>query len=401
MNLECPGCRARLKLDPARLPPGATTAVCPKCKTRVLLPGAAAASADISVSCASCSARLRVNVARLKPAPSQSKCPKCGAPVTLPAASAATPAAETAPPVSAATRRLDPRELGVMLGTVSAAAPGGMTGQASPPIAVEDVLAQSDVDLGKLIDQKVDGLGRDASGRQRAVSSPALATPIDKVESIPLAPRAVTTGAPARETAGTASQAGSRDLFEPPRRASESGGRSVPDAPRKGSESGARPAPRSDAAPAAHPPSAGSRTMPLLAAGVVGGAVVSALLSVAGGLVPAMIVPRAPEPLIAIVGEKVALVLVMVVLAALASVLSGMARPPAGTDGSESAAPSGISAFRSGVAAGLMGLLAGIAISLTRGGFDLLVTLTWTLGMALCGLASAPIASLLMRRPTS
>jgi len=399
LNLDCPGCRARLKLDPAKLPPGATTAVCPKCKTRILLQGATPASGDISVSCASCSARLRVNVARLKPAPSQSKCPKCGKPVTLPAASsvapAAAPAAASVQSLSAATRRLDPRELGVMLGTISTGAVPGMTAQVSSPIAVEEVLGQSDVDLGKLIDQKVDGLGKDASGRQRAVPPPpAFANSVDAVESIPLATRQAPSGAPSRDFQGAVPPAGPRETSEPPRRASEAGSRQAADLPRKGSESGARPAPRGDVGPA------GSRTIPLLAAGVVGGAIVSAILSVAGGVVPEMLVPRAPDPLISVLGEKLSLVLLMVVLAALASVLSGMARPPAGVDGSESAARTGISVFRSAVAAGLMGLIAGIGISLTRGGFDLVVTLTWTLGMALCGFAAAPVAALLTRRPS-
>ena len=77
MTLDCPGCKSKLKLDPAKLPPGASAAVCPKCRTKILLPGTAGVE-DISVQCGRCSTRLKVKVAKLKPTASRSKCPKCG-----------------------------------------------------------------------------------------------------------------------------------------------------------------------------------------------------------------------------------------------------------------------------------------------------------------------------------
>jgi hypothetical protein len=110
-----------------------------------------------------------------------------------------------------------------------------------------------------------------------------------------------------------------------------------------------------------------------------------------------MPVPRAPEILISVLGDKLSLVLVTIALAGAAGLFGGTARPPAAAEG-EDAGARGVSVFRCAVAAGLLGLIAGVLTSLLQGGFDIVITLVWTISLALCGLVTAPIASLFSRR---
>lgn len=409
MNLDCPGCKSRLKLDPARLPPGATTAVCPKCRTRILLPGAAPVSSDISVQCPACSARLKVNVSRLKPGVSQSKCPKCGGAVALPAAPVPPPSqAPPAPdsmPVSAKTRRLDPREIGMMLGAGKQVGGEGPSSQ-GVPIAVDEVLEHSDFDLGRLIEQKVEGLGKDASGKQAAVPPPqaaAIAVAPGRAESTAPLPPAPPSTDPAKAASGAGAspnrsdRSGAGDL---PRKTSDSGSRvSAGEPPRRVSDSGSRASPRVEPQAAHRELARPIGPAPLVASGMAGGAIVSGVLALAGSFFPEFLVPRAPDLLISVLGDKLSLVLITVALAGMAGLLGGKARPPlVSPEEGETAATPGISVFRCAVAAGLMGLLAGVAISLIQGGFDIVVTLQWTLCVAAAGLLAAPILSFLARR---
>jgi len=408
LNLDCPGCKSRLKIDSAKLPPGATTAVCPKCRTKILLPGAAPSSSDISVQCPACSARLKVNVSRLKPGVSQSKCPKCGGAVTLPAAPAARPPAPEVP-ASAQTRRLDPREMGMMLGASGSSATASGSAGGSAPIAVEEVTEQSDLDLGRLIDQKVNRLGGESQGRpvpqsrplrdpgpRQETTQPTSAKRLspDEMPSIPLAsPAAGRPSAPGGEAP------------PPPPRPRESGVRSAPgEAARKGSDAGSHPAPKvqGEAASAA-PPRESSGAVPMLIGGIVAGAILGLTLAFAGGFFPAVAIPHVPEALASVAGgEKLPLVIVVIVLSGLAGLFGGRAKPPAlGSSIGDSEARTtggGVSVFRCIVAAGLMGLIAGIAFSLAEGGFNLVLTLGWTLWMALSGLLTAPLASILSRK---
>jgi hypothetical protein len=139
--------------------------------------------------------------------------------------------------------------------------------------------------------------------------------------------------------------------------------------------------------------------MPLVIAGMTGGAIVSGILAAVGGGLPAFLVPRAPEMLgAALHGDNVALVLLMVVTGGVAGFLGGKARPPAAAaEGGEPQGASGVSFFRFAVAAGLMGLITGVATSLLQGGFDLFVTLDWILALTVAGILSAAIARLLTR----
>jgi hypothetical protein len=169
-----------------------------------------------------------------------------------------------------------------------------------------------------------------------------------------------------------------------PRRITESGSRTAPEAPIFSAET--------------RPKAAGAFT--LLIAGMMGGAIVSGILVSAGSVLPAFLIPRAPQILSGLVhGENLPLVILMIVLGGVAGILSGIARPPAGSlEGGEAAAPAGVSFFRFAVAAGLMGLIAGVTTSLLQGGFDLFVTLDWMVSMAIAGILSASIASLLARK---
>jgi len=373
LNLDCPGCKSRLKVDQAKLPPGATTAICPKCRTKILLPGAGQAAGDISIQCPACSSRLRVNVSRLKPGISQSKCPKCGGVISLPAAPASQPAPEM--PFSAQTRRLDPREIGGMLAAGGAAA--------ATPIAVEEVSEHSDLDLGKLIEQKLDRLGTGDSGKQAAVAR-AMNPPPEAAAPVGMAEPPIR-GSVARPAAP-----------EMPRRISDPGSRISPGDPqRRISDAGARPAPGGEPdLPAIRAASGGMSHM--LFAGAVGGAIVGVLLAVAGPFFPAMLVPHVPEALASLAGQRASLVLVMAGLSVAAALFAGMARP-AGSAGSGAGAAveaTGVSIFRCAVAAGLMGLLAGVGVSLAAGGFEIVTTLAWTVWSAGAGLITAPIARL-------
>jgi len=400
LNLDCPGCKSRLKLDPSRLPPGATTAVCPKCRAKILLPGAAPPSTDITVQCPACSARLRVNVSRLKSGVSQSKCPKCGGAVALPSApSAQAPPAEL--PVSAQTRRLDPREIGAMLGGGGAPGAGDPSRSQPLPIAVEEMPERSDPDLGRLIDQKVEGLGHDSPGEGRAVAA-AVGSAVNaghaRLESLPFPPRAP--AAPSIESIPLAREpVPAHEKFERSSAAVDPSRRGSGAAPRRISEPGTRLAPKLESAAIETEPAPAAGPLPSIVAGIVGGAIVSGALLLAGSALPANFVPRAPEILISVLGDKLSLVLLTIALSGVAGLFGGIARPPA--DSPAEGEPAGgrrTSIFRCAVAAGLMGLIAGVATSLIQGGFDIVITLVWTASLAVCGLLTAPFAALLSRR---
>jgi hypothetical protein len=341
-----------------------------------------------------------VNVSRLKNGVSQSKCPKCGGAVTLPSAPAKAPA-QAAPeaPVSAQTRRLDPREIGSMLGA-------GDSSRSQPlPIAVEEVAERSDPDLGRLIEQKVDGLGDETSGKQKvlaAAPAAAVSASAPRMEPLPLpsrpAPPSLEPIALAREPVQAPERMERSAAGDPSRRISGSGSRSAAGgASRRISEPDTRLAPGPDSGIDAPASAAGAGPLTILIAGVVGGAIVSGALLLAGSALPSMLVPRPPGILISVLGDKLSLVIVTIALAGAAGLFGGAARPPAATEG-EAAGARGVSVFRCAVAAGLLGLIAGVLTSLLQGGFDIVVTLVWTVSLALCGLVTAPIASLLSRR---
>lgn len=405
MNLECPGCHSRLRLDPAKLPPGATTAVCPKCRTKIPIAGAAPATGDVSVQCGTCGARLKVNMNRLKPGVTQSRCPKCGGSVSLPAAPPAQPAsppevnAPTALPVSAQTRRLDAREMGLILG----ARPAGSSEPASSaaPIALDPPLEQNDVDLGRLIDRSVEGLGSTPDQGSLAATSPDARSARPERENVQ-----------GKEPSGSTPQPGT----PPPIPAEgpvhgpelsmsglrERAARSAESGPRLRPESGQRPVPRFDRALGAGLPTAAPRrsgSMRLLAAGVLSGSIVGGVVALAAGMLPAEFLPPVPAILQSLGGARLGGLILTVVLAALGAFLGGMASPPAPSTDEETAPPAkGASAFRCTVASALLGLIAGIGITISGGGLDVIGTLSWTIALLAAGLLTALFANTITAR---
>jgi len=343
----------------------------------MLLPGAAAAAAEISIQCSGCSARLKVSVGKLKPAVSQSKCPKCGGIVHLPAAPGLAAAAPPSVPmpVTAQTRRLDPREIGRMLGGMTPAAAGEAAASAAVPLAVEEPLEHSDLDLGRLIDQKVAGLGEDASGKQAAVKPPAAAAPAP-APSVP----------PAEAISGTTARELDRSGPGP--------------SPRRTSDSGSRRAPQLEQAVPSLTGGSPTRgqSAPTLVGGVVGGAFVGGVLALVGPLLPQNLIARVPESIAALTGARVGVVLVTVLLAGFSGWLGGMARPPASSSEGDPGPPPPPSGFRCTVASGLVGLITGIAFSLVQGRMDPLGTLSWFRDLLVAGLLTAPIARALYPR---
>ncbi len=426
MNLDCPGCRSRLKLDPSKLPPGATAAVCPKCRTKILLPGTAS-TAEISVQCSRCASRLKVKVSKLKQTPSKSKCPKCGNIVDLPAAPASAgaggaatqilrppagpaPGRPGAPPPgvdrSAMTRRLDAREMGVLM--QGQGAQGGDPAQ-SAPISLDEPPAgtfeSSTSDLGRLIDEKVEGLGEQgeappaparrigepsvedldielppASGARFARSGAGAAPgPADR------APRSAPAGAPAAPPVRTDDR-----LAE--QAAAPAGAR------RPGSGSGNRAIPTFSAIASAAPaPGSGPGAFPFVLGGIIGGSLVAAGLILGGRFLPEGFVPPVPEPVAALTRESLGLLALLILLSAISGLLTSFALPPAGEGGEKR-----VSISRCAIAAGLVGLLAGVGISLIRGGSDLatmsLPTATWTAALVLSGLLTGLVARIFSSR---
>jgi hypothetical protein len=421
LNLECPGCHAHLKLDPAKLPPGAATAVCPKCRAKIPIPGAPAA-ADVSVQCGSCGARLKVNVARLKAGVSQSKCPKCGGVVALPAAPGAELRPAPVPAASAQTRRLDAREMALLLGGggPAGAAPAGAP-PAATPIAVEAPQESGDVDLGRLIEEKVESLTPPKVPRfvpppatppprpaaapakpaeappPRVVGEPPAARP--EPAPIPLAssqPAHPPPEGPGRAPAGPLSLPGAVEGPELSLSAlRERAQRSAAEKAAARSDSGARPAPRLEQALGVSY-TRPRRTAPTyFLAGVIAGAVVGGVLAATEALLPEFLRATTPEALAAMAGPRVAFVIAMIALSGGGAFLGGIAAPP---ERSEPGRAGSVSVFRVTVASGLVGLLAGIAFSLARGPFDLVGALLWLVLLSAAGLLAAPVASALLRR---
>ena len=388
MTLDCPGCRSRLKIDPAKLPAGATTAVCPKCKTRILLPKAAAAG-ELTVQCRSCSARLKVSVAKLKPTVTRSTCPKCGQPVELPAAppeasrpaverqAAAhrAPAPQQAPHQEAMTRRLDARELGMLLGTGPGREGGGSPAASAAPIQLGEPMEQSADDLSQLIDERVDAL--EDTGPTRAQAS-RVAPPASR----PPAP-------PAGRPAAPPSPGAERLQEEAAQREAPSDAAVRRSGPGR-SSSGSRPTPEfgSIAAGSGKPPSSASL---LMVGGGISGSLVGAALLFLGSSLPDGLRPSAPEALGQALGAGLATLLLTMVLSALGGLLGSVALPPQG----ESA---GVSVFRCTVATTLLGLLAGVLFSLLSGPFQIKAVAGWTGALALAGILTGILGSILRRK---
>ncbi len=404
MNLDCPGCRSRLKLDPSKLPPGATAAVCPKCRTKILLPGTAS-TAEISVQCSRCASRLKVKVARLRQTPSKSKCPKCGNAVDLPAApsaggsrSSATQIPGASPPAkppqppgvdrSAMTRRLDAREMGMLMQGQGAQAPDALP---SAPISLEDppsgAFESSSSDLGRLIDEKVDALGE--LGEAPPPQSPRFGE--SSVEDLAIelsrSGEPMPDASPEHHESGARISAGPRAVAEAP---------APPGAPpagrRAGSSSGSRAIPTFSAVAGAAPRAAsGPGAFPFVLGGIIGGSLVAAGLILGGRFLPSGFVPPVPEPISVLTRESLGLLGLLIFLSALSGLFASFALPPAG-EGKEGR----ISIFRCAVAAGLVGLLAGVGIALIRGGADLtsmsLPAATWTAALVLSGLLTGLVA---------
>lgn len=401
MTLDCPGCQSKLRLDPAKLPPGTGAAVCPKCRTKILLPGTSPDS-DITVQCGRCSARLKVKVAKLRPTASRSKCPKCGNAVSLPAApaSAASPATRVmqasppparqskAPPAgmdaSAMTRRLDAKEMGVLMGGGGEGGPAG-SGKAQEPIEDTsppgEAFHSSSADLGRLIDEKVDALG---DAKPKPPPKP-LRPGEPSVEDLP-----IEMPPPAEEGIQ-----GDRGEAPPPARpvsasssaSSRAGRNRAPSGPGEGA------APTFKSVMPAHTRKAdgGGRLMPFLLGGVVSGSVVAAALILGRQSIPENLSPPVPEVISqSLGGPSFGLLAVMIALSALAGILASLALPPEGEKST------GVSLFRCAVAAGLVGLLAGVGIALVRGGSELAVmavpAASWTIALVLAGLLTGLVA---------
>jgi len=394
LTLDCPGCQSRLKLDPSKLPAGATTAVCPKCKTRVLLPTAAAAG-EITVQCASCSARLKVAVAKLRPAPSKSKCPKCGQSVDLPAAppagasprSGAPPQAgasrsqasqspvtqmisrprpQEAPPQQqeAMTRRLDPREIGMVIG--AGAGGTGATSSSAAPIPIGDSTDHSVDDLSQLIDEKVNAL--EDTGPSRAQKPPAASAPAAK----PGSPEPAATPAPRSQAAPAASDATARRSAVAK------------------SSSGARQAPEFGAIAAGSAKSSSPAKMLGLLGAISGALVGGALVFLSGSLPePVRLVP--PDAVTQIMGPFLAPLIVVVILSAVGGLLGGVAVPPEGQS-------AGVSLFRCTVASALLGLLAGVVFTLMAGPFEIMAVAGWTGALLVSGILTGILGLIFRRR---
>jgi hypothetical protein len=290
-------------------------------------------------------------------------------------------------PPSAQTRRLDPKELGVMLAAASPTAPAGQGAPpASAPIALDHPLEHSDVDLGRLIDERVESLGED-SGKNPAVAPPGEA-PSTPVETAAPVDAAAVTAKPELEPSFSAMRArgGSRTKAaastEDPRPSSASGSRP---SPRFGESIGSRPA---ETAPGV----AGSCALAGLASGAITGGVSTLLAS----SVPALWISAAPAAVSSLTGASLARVVLTVLLSGIAGWIGGVAQAPQ-TDARAGAGPS-ISLFRTTAAGFLVGLIAGIAFTLVDGAFDLVPALNWTRDLSVCGLLTAPIARLLSRR---
>jgi hypothetical protein len=405
VTLDCPGCQSKLKLDPGKLPAGATTAVCPKCKTRILLPGIPP-DGSITVQCARCSARLKVIVARLKPGVSKSKCPKCGQSVDLPAAppgAAAAPPPSPAPSSEAAaamTRRLDPREMGLVLGGGTPTETGGgeeqMDASASAPISVDapvpGSLERSSEDLSKLIDEKVDGLA--ASTVPRAQAPAADAGPEGKAAAEPSAPEIQITRSQTQEPRPDILSRRSPPPSDTGRQvrpgASSSGARSSAARPGKAPSGGFTSPLLGDASPSA--PSS-SPFMPLLIGGLVSGSAVGGVGAALWSYIPSGFLPVLPETVSAALGARLGAVVVTLLLTVIGALLGGIALPPPGASGG-----SAISIFRCAVATGMLGLLAGVLLTVLAGGFDPMPTLTWTANLAIAGILTGLIARALSGR---
>jgi hypothetical protein len=403
LNLDCPGCRSRLKLDPAKLPAGATTAVCPKCRTRILLPGTAPGG-TITIQCSHCSARLKVKVTRLKPEVSQSKCPKCAKPVSLPAA----PPGEA---TAAMTRRLDPRDLGLVLGREEAPSgqrPEAAEPQAAAPISVDQSFSESSTDLSRLIDEKIEGLGMDTVP---TASAPPAAPPAPP-EIAPVHPAASSSEHPIQEPISVEepSEAAELSVSLPPPSAPDLGAAKPhqPVTDSRPSASGARRI-SSGSRPARRPVPTFGRTAPkpggapvppLMIGGVIGGAVLGGLTAAAfwWGRIPTVFLPTLPEAIASAVGPNVGFVLLSVVLTAAGVLLGGLAFRPSGTEESAAQGRSRISVFHCFTGAALLGLLGGAVLTVIGGGFQILPALAWAVELALAGLLAGVIARLLAGR---
>ncbi len=412
------------------MPAGATTAVCPKCRTRILLPGTAPGG-TITIQCSHCSARLRVKVDRLKPEVSESKCPKCSKPVSLPAA----PPGEA---TAAMTRRLDPRELGLVLGGTEAPSgkrPAAAVPRAAGPISVDQSLGESAADLSRLIDEKVEGLGMDTvptasapPAAPPAPPGPALTPPAalsakppvrepveETLGAAPAAPPPAPTPVaeePVDEPikVGESSEAAELSVSLPPPSATDAGkaepARAARDSRPSASDrrripSGSRPAP--PPVPTFRQPTprrGGAPVAPLLLGGLIGGAALGGATAAAfwWGGIPETFLPTLPETIASAVGPSVGFVILSVVLTAVGTLLGGLASRPAATEESAARGRARVSVFHCFGGAALLGLLGGAMLTVIGGGFQVLPALAWAVELALAGLLAGILARLLAGR---
>jgi predicted Zn finger-like uncharacterized protein len=451
--LECPGCKSRLKIDPAKLPSGAGAAVCPKCKSRVLLPGTTATE-HLTVQCKSCSARLKVNISRLKPIPSKSKCPKCSSAVELPAAPPGARPVAPPPPAPAAeppeqeahTRQLDARELGMLLNPPAGGVPG-QPGQSAPelsspsgssatPIRMDQgsqkagTFEQSAPDLSALIDEKVNALdGTPSEGSPAISQAPATVQP-QAPAPMPSASASGDSMMPGASSPEIAVDLGEQTTVPPPDRSeglpsasdasspaaipmaspkpavarSVSGSRAVAgsgSAARRRSQSGPRGSSISRSSGpnlgAAIRAGSGKKSSPatvLLIGGVVSGSLIGVAILFLAPMLPPAFRPGMPEAITGALGSALTVVLFTVALSALGGLLGGIALPPAEDERSGSR----ISVFRCTVATTMLGILAGVGFALVPGPFDIMQVISWSAAFLLAGVITSLIGMLLGKR---
>jgi hypothetical protein len=302
------------------------------------------------------------------------------------------------------TRRLDPREMGILMREQAGAAGAG---DPSSPIRMDDTGAggpeKSGADLGRLIDEKVDALGATTTPAPPQAPSPkGEPSVIDMpIEMPPVEPEP-------SEAAGPAPEIGLDAQHRPPPAPSPQPGAAADSAarrsghrdPRSSSASRSAPTFRSAISGRTAERATGSRPglFPFVLGGAVGGSLVSAGLILGKDVLPRELLPRVPEAISTLTsGESLALVAIMIILSPIAGVLACLALPPSGGNGR-----AGASLFRSTVAAGLVGLLAGVGVAMITGGSDVasmgLITLSWTLSLIVAGLVTGLVARIFASR---
>jgi hypothetical protein len=323
------------------------------------------------------------------------------------------------------TRRLDPRDLGLVLGgekSASGQRPAALEPKAAAPISVDQSLGESSADLSRLIDEKIEGLGTDTVPTASAPPEPAPPPPEPPVEEpVPVeSPSEAAAPAPPPPPpapsveepipVGEPSEAAELSVSLPPPSAPDSRPAEPPAPatdPRRSSSgarrisSGSRPAP--PLAPTfgqTAPAPGGVPVSPLLIGGVIGGAVLGGLTAAAfwWGRIPEVFLPTLPEAITSTLGPNVGFVLLSVVLAAAGALLGGLAFRPGGTEEIAAGRSARISVFHCFLGAALLGLVGGAALTTIGGGFQILPALAWAVELALAGLLAGVIARLLAGR---